>query len=114
MNTPYITAGKACEILRISKRTLFRWEEEGKIYSQREGVLKVRLYNMNHIKQTAEILELNRLEEEHCAKLPAIRAKVKKYLLAHEVQPGDSVKIMDIDKANEAFNEEEAWTKEHN
>lgn len=115
-NMPYITAAEASEILGISKRTLFRWEEEGRINSKREGILKVRLYDKDYITQSAEILRLNRLEKEHLAKLPAIRERVKQHLFVqdvHALHAGEPMKFMDVDAATKAFDDEEAWMAEH-
>lgn len=113
---PYITSAKAAKMLGISKRTLFRLEEERRIKSVRKGVLKTRMYDQDYIKQAAEILELDRKEKEHLAKLPAIRAKVRKHLFAtdvEEVRKGGNLKFMNLEKATEAFDEEEEWLKKH-
>ena len=44
-----ILAGDASKILGISKRTLYRWEKEGRIRSVRDGVLNVRVYDNIYI-----------------------------------------------------------------
>lgn len=110
---PYITAAEASEILGVSKRTLFRWEEEGRIESKREGILKVRLYDRNHIIQSAKILRLNKLEKEHLAKLPAVREKVKQHLFVQDVHAGEPLRFMDVEAASKAFDDEEVWMDEH-
>lgn len=113
---PYITSANAVKILGISKRTLFRWEKEGKIANIRDNVSKARIYDQDYIKQTAEILELDRQEKEHCAKLPAVMENVRRYLFVsdvHETRATGRHHLMDIDKASEAMDEEAEWTKEH-
>lgn len=115
-NMSVVTARDAAKILGISKRTLFRWEDEGRIKSQRSGILETRVYDKNYILQTKEIIELNKKEKEHLAKLPEVRERVKAELFVQDVsaiRAGEPSRYMNIEKANKAFNDEEEWTKEH-
>ena len=111
-----ITASDASSILKISKRTLYRWGEEGRIRNVRDGILKVRVYDKDYIEMVKSILELNKKEKEHLAKLPKIMDQVKKNLLEQDYIPGKRLKLMtssDVEAAMKAFDDEEAWMREH-
>lgn len=111
-----ITSSQAAKILNISKKTLYRWEQEGRIRVEREGVLNVRVYDRSYIQMVKRIIDLDEQEEKHLKKLPAIRERVKEHLFAHDVESirsGEPLKFMDIEKASKAFDDEEAWLKEH-
>jgi len=111
-----ITASDASAILKVSKRTLFRWEEGGRIRSVRDGILKVRVYDRGYIEMVKNILELDKKEKEHLKKLPEIRDQVKKHLLEQDYIPGKPLKLStssDIEAAMKAFDGEEAWMREH-
>jgi len=111
-----ITASDASAILKVSKRTLFRWGEKGRIRSVRDGVLKVRVYDEGYIKMVKNILELDKKEREHLTKLPKIRDQVKKNLMEQDYIPGKPLKLStssDIKVAMKAFDDEEAWMREH-
>lgn len=111
-----ITAGDASAILKVSKRTLYRWGEKGRIRSERDGILKVRVYNRDYIETVKKILELNKKEKKHLAKLPEIIDQVKRNLLEQDYIPGKPLKLMtssDVEAAMKAFDDEEAWMREH-
>jgi excisionase family DNA binding protein len=111
-----ITASEVSTILKISKRTLFRWEKEGKIRSVRDGILKVRVYDKDYIKMVKNILELNKKEKEHLAKLPEILDQVKKHCLEQDYIPGKPLKLStraDVEAAMKAFDDEEKWMDKH-
>jgi len=111
-----ITASEASTILKISKRTLFRWEKEGKIRSVRDGILKVRVYDKEYIEMVKKILELNNKEKEHLTKLPEILDQVKKHCLEQDYIPGKPLKFLiesDVEAAMKAFGAEEKWMDKH-
>lgn len=54
----YITISKAAEILGVNKKTLFRWDEDGRFKpTRRETVSKIRLYNEDDIHTLKKVLE---------------------------------------------------------
>jgi len=111
-----ITAKVASSILGISKRTLLRWSDEGKIRSKRDGILRVRVYDINYIEAVKKILELDRQENEHLKKLPEIRERVRGSLLEREYIPGEPLKIAsesEMEASMRAFEDEEAWLAKH-
>lgn len=111
-----ITAGAAAKILGISKRTLYRWEDEGKIKSIREGVLQVRLYNKHYIEETKQILDLNEKERELVRKLGEAVEEEKKVLFAQDVNKirsgEEKFQLMDIETAGKAMDRVNAIEKE--
>ncbi len=113
---PQITAKEASQILGISKRTLFRWEEEGKIKSIREGILKVRLYDKAYIEETKQILDLNERERELVKKVHEAVEEEKKVLFVQDVDKvrsgAEKLHIMDIEEAGKAMDKVDATEKE--
>lgn len=113
---PQITTKEASQILNISKRTLFRWEKEGRIRSVREGILKIRVYDRDYIVMTKKILDLDKQLDEHQVKLPEILEQSKKHQLEQVYQPPKPLKLLsssDVEASKKAFNDEEAWLAEH-
>lgn len=54
----YITISKAAEILRVNKKTLFRWDSEGRfIPAKREEVSKIRLYDEQDVMNLKIVLD---------------------------------------------------------
>jgi len=111
-----IMAGDASKILEVSKRTLYRWEKEGRIRSTRDGILNVRLYDRDYIEIVKKIVDLNKQEKEHLAKLPGILEEEKKHHLEQDYHPGIPLKLSseeEVDAAIKAFSDEDAWVAEH-
>lgn len=111
-----ITAKEASQILGISKRTLYRWEKEGRIRNYREGILNVRVYDRDYIEMARKILELDQQETDHLAKLPEIRNQVKEHFLLQEYTSGKPLKLStteEVEAAMKAFKDEETWLAEH-
>ncbi len=113
---PHITTKEASQILGISKRTLFRWEKEGRIKSTREGILKVRLYDKEYIEETKKILDLNTKERELVKKLHEAVEEEKKVLFVQDVEKVRSgvekLHIMDTEEAGNAMDKVDVSEKE--
>ncbi len=113
----FITSSEAAKILEVTKRTLYRWENEGRVRVKREGILKTRIYDKSYIEILKQIIDLDKEEKNHIKKLPAIQDEVKKHLLMQDVgslRAGEPMVLMDIEKASVAFDKEEEWSREHN
>ena len=111
-----ITTKEASQILGISKRTLFRWEKEGRIKCTREGILKVRVYDRDYIVMAKKVLDLDRQIDKHNDRLPEILEQSKKHQLEQVYTPGRPLKplsYLDVEAATKAFEDEEAWGAEH-
>ncbi len=112
----HITAKDASQILGISKRTLFRWEKEGRIRSVREGILKVRLYDKAYIEETKQILDLNERERELVKKVHEAVEDEKKVLFVQDVDEvrsgAEKLHIMDIEEAGKAMDKVDVAEKE--
>lgn len=120
-----ITTKEASQILGISKRTLFRWEKEGRIKSTLESILNVnvRVYDRDFIVKIRDydlmvkkILGLNKQIEEHNSKLPEFLEQSRKHQLIQTYKPGKPLKLLsssEVEAAIKAFNNEEKWSVEH-
>lgn len=111
-----ITAKDASQILCISKRTLFRWEKEGRIKSAREGILNVRVYDRDYIAMVKKLLDLDKRIREHNAKLPEILVQIRKHQLEQVYNPAKPLKLFsssDLKAMGKTFDDEEAWDAEH-
>lgn len=114
---PQITTKEASQILGISKRTLFRWEIEGRIKSTREGILNIRVYDRDYILETKKILELDKLEREIVAQLHEAVEREKQEIFMQDVdklRAGEPMKFMDLEKAGKAMDDVDSLMKEHN
>lgn len=111
-----ITSSEAAKILGISKRTLYRWEGEGRIRSTREGILNTRVFDNDYVEMAKKILDLDKQEEEHLKKLPNIRKQIEEHNLEQEYIPGKPLKLLteeEVKAAMKAFDAEEEWVAEH-
>ena len=111
-----ITTKEASQILGISKRTLFRWEKEGRVKSAREGILNVRVYDNGYIMMVKRLLDLDKKIDAHNAKLREIIEQSKKHQLEQVYQPGRPLKLstpLEVEAASKAFDDEDAWEVEH-
>lgn len=111
-----ITSSKAAKILGISKRTLYRWEEEKRIRSQREGILNIRVYNKNYVEMVKKILDLDKKEEMHLKNLPNIKKEIEEHHLLQKYVPNKPLKFLndeEISAAMKAFDAEKNWLKKH-
>lgn len=111
-----ITAKEASQILGISKRTLFRWEKEGRIKSTREGILKVRLYDKAYIEETRQILDFNKKERVLVKKLHDAVEEEKKVLFVQDVDKvrsgAEELHLMDMEEAGKAMDKVDTSEKE--
>lgn len=111
-----ITTKEASQILGISKRTLFRWEKEGRIKSTREGILKVRVYDHDYIVESKLILDLNEKERDLVKKLSEAVEEEKKALFVQDVEKVQSgvekLHIMDMEETSKAIDKVATAEKE--
>lgn len=113
---PQITTKEASRILGISKRTLFRWEQERRIKSTREGILNIRVYDRQYITMVKKLLDLDKRIRKHNTKLPEILVQIRKHQLEQVYNPGRPLKLFsssDLKSMGKAFDDEEAWDAEH-
>lgn len=76
----YITIAKAAEILGVSKKTLFRWDEEGKFSPKtREKVSKIRLYEEIDVKYLKLVLDNEKRFKEVVKEERALQIELDKY-----------------------------------
>lgn len=113
---PQITAKEASQILSISKRTLFRWEKEGRIKSTREGILNVRIYDRDYIVESKQILDLNEKERYLVKKFNEAVEEEKKVLFVQDVEKVQSgvekLQIMDMEETTKAMDKVDKAKKE--
>lgn len=112
-----ITAGEAANILGISKRTLYRWEKEGKIAPIREGLLKIRVYDKAAIEIDKRILDLEEKRKDIIWKLNQAVENEKKVLFVQDVEKvrygQEPFRLMDMEAAGKAMAEVDKLEKEH-
>lgn len=111
-----ITTGEAAKILGISKRTLYRWEKEGRIRSVREGILNVRIFDRNYIVMVKQIQDLDKRLNEIMTKLPQILEQSKRHQLEQVFNPGEKLKLLsssEVEASKKAYEKEVAWVAEH-
>ncbi|MDO8487761.1 MAG: MerR family transcriptional regulator [bacterium] len=110
-----ITIAEAAKILGVSKRTLYRWEKEGWLRVAREGLLNIRVYDRNYIETVKRLIDLNKREKLHLAKLSDIRKRSKRHMMEQDYT-GKPLKLMDekdVEEAIKVYEEEVEWDKEN-
>lgn len=100
---PKILISEAAKILRVSKRTLMRWDEDGKLKPERDTKSGNRLYDRQDMKRLA-----------HLRKLPAIQKKIEQYAATTPLNPLVPPKpnqSNELEEMKEAFKSIRDWER---
>lgn len=110
-----ITTKEVSQILGISKRTLFRWEKEGRFKSTREGILNVRVYDRDYVVMAKKLLNSVKQIDEHNTKLREILAQSNKHQIEQVYYPGKRLKLIsssEMEASKQASDNEKTWSVE--
>lgn len=107
-----INISEAAEILGVSKKTLIRFDEDGRFPAERDQN-GYRIYSRNDIENHAFWFSLRRKHKEHNRKLKAIRLEVDKYIVTQPLGPFDKPKFHKLEDMAKAFDALDEWEEEH-
>lgn len=100
---PKILIGEAAKILGVSKRTLMRWDEAGKLSPERDSKGRNRLYDRQDVKKLA-----------HLRELPAIQKRIEQYAATTPLNPLVPSKPRqpdELEEMKEAFKSIRDWER---
>lgn len=106
------TIQQVAERLEVDKKTLIRWDFEGKWRPIRETRTNVRLYDefevMNHVKW----FKLRRKHKAHLRLLAPLNKERNKFITTDPLQPGQAATVFPIKEMKKAFDAVAQWEKE--
>lgn len=112
-NKAYLSTQEAADFLKVSKKTLMRWDSEGHFPTERESVTSARIYHLKDIEMAKKWLDLREKHRMHLKKLPNIQKELDRILVTNPLIPGEPDKhfwgIEEIKKPFEAMNK---WEEE--
>lgn len=107
-----INVTEASKILGISKKTLIRFDEDGRFPAQRSAN-GYRIYDRVDIENHALWFSLRRKHKEHNRKLKKIQDEVDKYITTQPLGPFQKSKFHRLGDMRAAFEQLHDWEEEH-
>jgi len=102
---------KAANLLGVNKKTLMRWDAEGKFPAIRDKS-GARLYDDTEIVHHAGWFKLRRKHRAHNRLLTAIRSEVDKYLITQPLGPMENPKFHKYEDMKKAYDSLHEWEEE--
>ena len=108
-----MTIKQVADELKVSTKTLRRWEEKGYLVPDREETTRIRLYHPYLINYWKKLLELDRTLKKHLGLLDGLRKELDKHMLEQVYKPGESLKLLDFESFNKAYETMEKWENDY-
>lgn len=102
------------KILGVDKKTLMRWDNEGKYPAIREKHSNIRLYDEIDIQNHALWFDIRRKHKAHLRLLPALNEERNKFINTKPLQPGESPKSFPLKEMKKAYDAIHKWEDEEN
>lgn len=106
-----LSISQAAQILKVNKKTLMRWDAEGKFPAQRKA--GARVYEEQDIYNHAQWFDLRRKHRAHNRLLTAIRSEADKYLATQPLGPMENPKFHKYEDMKKAYDALRKWEEEN-
>jgi len=111
----YLTSTQAAELLGVTRRTLFRWEDKRWLKSERDDQGK-RIYKEKYVRWAKSVSDKwEKVRKQHCnhlKELPAIQRKVQRFIVTKPLQWTDEPVLHDLNEMKTAFDAMDEWRAE--
>lgn len=107
-----LTIAQAASLLKISKKTLMRWDASGKFPALRDSN-GFRVYDEADVLNHAQWFELRRKHKAHNRKLTAIREEADKFLATKALEPTENPKMHKFEDMKKAYDDLRNWEELH-
>jgi len=107
-----LTISQTAKLLGVDKKTLMRWDKEGKFSAKREKVSNTRYYDDEDVYNHALWFEIRRKHKAHLRLLHDVRKEVDRFIRTSPLNPMEnpkSFRLVDMKKAYEALHK---WEEE--
>lgn len=111
MSMVKISIAEAAKILKVSKKTLIRWDESGRYPAIRTSAGKARFYDEEDIKNHALWFEIRRKDKAHNRTLTAIRKEADRFSATVPLQLGVRTKPHKYEEMKKAYDALGNWEK---
>ncbi len=107
----YIKISEAAKLLKVSIRTLIRWDNDNKLKAFREQISRTRYYDEDEIRLHVIWFELRREEKLHLRELKAIIKEVEKYISSRPLSIDYTPTGHNVEDMQKAFDAKAKWDK---
>jgi len=107
-----LAIAQTAELLGVDKKTLMRWDKEGKFPAKREKLSNIRYYDDEDVSNHALWFEIRRKHKAHLRLLHDVRKETDKFIRTSPLNPMENPKtfrLADMKKAYEALHN---WEEE--
>lgn len=106
-----IAISEAAKILKVSVKTLQRWDDDNTLPAIREEVSNTRVYDEELVRGYKEYLFARAKEKNHLNKLGPIRQNIEKFLVTKPLAPGESPQVLDGLELESAYKALDQWNE---
>jgi DNA-binding transcriptional MerR regulator len=107
-----LSISQAAQILGVNKKTLMRWDAEGKFPAQRDDT-GARVYDETEVTHHAQWFKLRRKHRAHNRKLTDIRKEVDKHTATQPLDAPQPPRFHKLEDMKKAFDALHVWEEEH-
>lgn len=105
----YINISETAKILKVSTKTLIRWDEDGQFPAERETVSRGRIYDAAIVEKARQWLELRRKHRELLNKLGPIREELSRFIVTKPLEPLENPKMFNGEELSKAVKAMQDW-----
>lgn len=106
-----LSISEAAKILKVSVKTMHRWDKDNTFPALREEVSHARVYDMAVVLDYKNWREAREREKTHLRELGPLRQKIEKYLVTQPLAPGEKTKVFDGKEMGEAYKALDEWNE---
>lgn len=106
-----ISISQAAEILRISVKTMQRWDEDDTFPAPREEVSKNRIYDEGLVREYREYLFARAKEKNHLKKLGPIIQEVERFIVTRPLAVGEKTPVFNGQELETAYKALDQWNE---
>ncbi len=107
-----LTVSQAAEVLGVDKKTLMRWDNEGKYPAIREKHSNIRLYDETNVRNHALWFKIRRRHKAHIRLLPPLNKERNRFIRTLPLQPGENPKMFPYVEMKKAYDAINKWGEE--
>ncbi|MEK6891155.1 MAG: MerR family transcriptional regulator [Nanoarchaeota archaeon] len=107
-----LTISQTAKLLKIDKKTLMRWDKDGKFTAKREKVSKTRCYDEKEVYNHALWFEIRRKHKAHLRVLQDVRKEADKFIRTFPLNPLEDNKPFRLTDMKRAYETLDKWEED--
>lgn len=110
----YIKISQAAKLLRVSTRTMLRWDNDGKFPADhKEKLSGIRFYDLDDINNHVFWFDLRRKHKQNLRKLDKVNADLEQFRVTQPLQAGKNPRFHKYEDMKRAYDALRKWEEEH-